>query len=287
MSKMIRQNRAKKNQEKGVKRVGAGLIDRVIDKLPFEVHVPSYQYCGPGTHLEKRLARGDPGINPLDAACKTHDIAYSAHKESSERSKADKLLQMEAIKRIFAKDASLGERAAAVGVAAAMKAKRTLSGNGLSKKRIGGGVGRKNMKKKQQISFPSLIKNAKLAIKQIKPDTIESAIKTAISATKQMKKGKCIREPRTIKLPSIKGGILPLIPVFAGLSALGSIVGSTASIVNAINQTKRGQRELEESKRHNQSMEEIAIGNKTGNGFYLRSNKKGNGYFLRMRPKNH
>lgn len=27
---------------------GKGIIDKIIDKLPFELHVPKYQYCGPG-----------------------------------------------------------------------------------------------------------------------------------------------------------------------------------------------------------------------------------------------
>lgn len=90
------------------------------------------KYCGPGTNLDKRLARGDSGINPLDSACKQHDIAYSKSKESKKRSEADKILQKEAQKRIFSKDASFGERVTALGVAAAMKAKRTLSGKGLS-----------------------------------------------------------------------------------------------------------------------------------------------------------
>lgn len=266
--------------KRGIKKVGTNIINRIIDKLPFELHVPSYQYCGPGTDLKKRLSRGDPGINPLDAACKTHDIAYSEHKETNERSTADKMLQKAALKRAFSKDASFGEKVVALGVAGTTKLKRKLTGKGLSK----------NIKKKKQnpqISFSSLIKNAKLAIKQSKPDTIHSAIKTAISTTKQNKKGKRIREPRTIKLPSVRGGVLPLVPIFAGLGALGSIIGSSAGIVNAIKQTRRGQMELDENKRHNQAMEAIAVGNKNGKGFYLHSNKKGNGYYLTMRPKNH
>ena len=32
---------------------------------------------GPGTHLEKCLKRGDPGINRLDRIAKQHDIDYS------------------------------------------------------------------------------------------------------------------------------------------------------------------------------------------------------------------
>lgn len=266
--------------KKGIKKVGANIINRFIDTMPFELHVPSYQYCGPGTNLEKRLARGDPGINPLDAACKKHDITYSEHKESSERSKADEMLQKEALKRAFSRNASLGERAVALGVAGAMKLKRKLSGKGLSKEM-------KKKKQNQYISFQSLIKNAKLAIKDSKPDTIRSAVETAISTTKQIKKGKRVREPRTIKLPSVKGGVLPLVPIFAGLGALGSIIGSSAGIVNAINQTRRGQMELDESKRHNQAMEAIAIGNEEGKGFYLHQNKNGSGYYLAVQPKNH
>lgn len=36
-----------KNMKRQLKR-GAGIIDTMIDKLPFELHVPKYQYCGPG-----------------------------------------------------------------------------------------------------------------------------------------------------------------------------------------------------------------------------------------------
>ena len=57
-------------------KTGKGFLNTAINKLPFEVHVPGYQFCGPGTNLKKRLARGDKGINPLDSACRTHDIAY-------------------------------------------------------------------------------------------------------------------------------------------------------------------------------------------------------------------
>ncbi|XP_029665449.1 uncharacterized protein LOC115236867 [Formica exsecta] len=47
-----------------------------------------YQFCGPGTHLETRLARGDRGINPLDAACREHDIAYSRCNDLGQRNRA-------------------------------------------------------------------------------------------------------------------------------------------------------------------------------------------------------
>lgn len=59
-----------------------------------------------------------------------------------------------------------------------------------------------------------------------------------------------------------------------------------AAIVNAINNTKNAQKELEENKRHNQSMEAIAIGSKTGKGFYLHPNKGGRGFYLAPYTKN-
>ena len=52
---------------------GSHIINNTIDKLPFEIHIPIYSYCGPGTDLQKRLNRNDPGINVLDEACKYHD----------------------------------------------------------------------------------------------------------------------------------------------------------------------------------------------------------------------
>lgn len=72
----------------------------------------------------KRLASGDEGKNPLDCACKTHDIAYYQSQNTDDRYLADTQLQAEAMKRMLSKDASLGERATAASVALAMKAKR-------------------------------------------------------------------------------------------------------------------------------------------------------------------
>lgn len=225
-----------------------------------------------GTHLEKRLARGDPGINQLDAACKQHDIAYAKHKDSDYRYIADGKLQELAMKRVFSKDASLGERATALAVSAAMKAKRTLS-------KIGKGF---KKKKSRSITFGKLIKDARIAIKKSKPASIQAAIKVAVKSVQKSKKGKCVKHPRTLKLPTVTGGVLPLIPIFAGLSALGSIVGSTSGIIRAINEYKDAQNQLEESKRHNRKIEAIAI----GKGFYLHPNKNGNGFYLKPHLKN-
>ena len=132
------------------KRRGCGLLNSAINALPFELHIPGYQFCGPGTRLEKRLARGDTGINPLDAACREHDIAYSRSKDLAKRHVADNILAKEARKRITAKDSTLGERAAAATVWAAMK----------TKTKIGMGMKTK-MKKKKTTTKKRILPTAK------------------------------------------------------------------------------------------------------------------------------
>ena len=69
---------------------GTGLdIQKWLGKTGIEFHWPGYQYMGPGTHLKKRLARGDPGINQLDRISKQHDIDYSTVKTLRNKWKAD------------------------------------------------------------------------------------------------------------------------------------------------------------------------------------------------------
>lgn len=124
--------KAKKQKQKQCQcqrlRIGNGFINTLIDHLPFELHLPSpsgrYNFCGPGTKLAKRLKRNDQGINELDNACKTHDIAYANSSDINERHKADKLLQKAAWKRVTSRDSGFPEKLAAIGVAGAMKIKR-------------------------------------------------------------------------------------------------------------------------------------------------------------------
>lgn len=140
-------------------RKGGGLINKLIDILPFETHIPGYRYCGPGTKLEERLKRGDPGINPLDEACKQHDISYSKNPETSERNKADLVLADEAWKRVTASDSSLAERIAAYGVTNTMKLKAKVGGGCQKKKKktfaswkkIGSGI-KKNKRGQKKIT---------------------------------------------------------------------------------------------------------------------------------------
>lgn len=138
------------------------IVNRAIDSLPIELHIPGgYQYCGPGTKLRERLARGDKGINKLDQACKDHDISYSKYSDSINRSVADRVLAEKAWQRVQSSDASLGEKAAALTVFSAMKAKKTIGGGGRGKrikkqKKRGGKIKRKRHVNKKKITLYGL-----------------------------------------------------------------------------------------------------------------------------------
>jgi len=177
-----------------------------------------YQYCGPGTNLKKRLARGDKGINPLDAACRDHDIAYDNSNSITDRNQADYILEQRAWDRFKSKDSSLKEKAVAWGVTTAMKAKR----------KIGAGCG-----------FKAAVKAAKNAIKKnIGEKNIMKLSKKCLAVARKTFKNKKTKVPRIISIPK-KGGVLPLIPIFAGLSALGALTGGVANVVKMAGEFKR------------------------------------------------
>lgn len=204
-----------------------GLMNKLINNLPFEAHIPGYRFCGPGTKLRKRLARGDVGVNPLDEACKKHDIQYSINKDNLEkRHEADRELAESAWKRVLADDSSLGEKAAAWAVTNVMKAKTKL---GMGRKKCKGAGRKKTVKTKKQ------------------------------------------------------GGFLPLIPaVLAGLSAVGALSSGAAGIAKAVNTSRSQAKELQELKRHNQTMEAIA----SGKGLMLKPYKAGAGKRRSTKKKN-
>lgn len=264
------------------------------------IYTGGYQFCGPGTKLQERLKNGQTGVNKLDSLCRKHDIAYSKHTSGPERKKADEILAKEAWNRVKAKDSSFGERLAALGVAGAMKAKSKF-GLGLkkrksktsTKRKVKRKVKRKGQKtlktKRKRTALHTAIETAKKMIREKQPDTLEKAVSIALSAARNVIKNENVKRNsdyfRVIPLPKEGkggkiGGVLPLIPIFAGLSALGALMGGSASIANAVISSKNAKKSLEEANRHNQTMEAIAIGrDKHGNGLYLRPYKNGLGLF--------
>lgn len=262
-------------------KTGRGIINSLINKLPIELHLPGYQYCGPGTKLEKRLKRGDPGINVLDAACKQHDISYSLNKSNLEaRHQADYVLEQKAWQRVNSEDASTGEKAAAWLVTNIMKGKRRF-GMGMKMKKMKVKKGKNRKSNNRKVAFGRAIRRAVHSSickdggnnKNIK--NIRKLAKAALLvARKSMKASggkRNITTPRIIPIPKV-GGILPLIPIFAGLSALGSLAGGAAGIVRAIKNVKNA--------RENKNFSDTTL-NVKGNGLHLKPYRKGLGLFLR------
>ncbi|KAI8124135.1 hypothetical protein CVS40_5184 [Lucilia cuprina] len=252
---------------------GKGLVNKFIDYLPVELHLPGYQFCGPGTKLNKRLLRGDKGINPLDSACRDHDIAYSENIDIDKRHQADRELAEKAWRRVKAKDSSLGEKINSYIVTNAMKAK------------VKFGMGMDGSKKKNKMCgkklFNNAIKAANIVLRKEKPEDINNAIKIArktIQKTFRGKKAKIII-PRIINVPKT-GGFLPLIPIITALGALGTLATGGSAIAKAVISTKNAKKQLEESVRHNKAMESISM----GKGLFLKPYKKGYGIFLPRRP---
>lgn len=262
---------------------GKGIVNSIINKLPIELHIPGYQYCGPGTKLKKRLARGDPGINLLDKACKEHDIAYSENKEDlSQRHSADQALLKKANERKLAADSSFGERTSAHLIEKIMKMK-TKFGMGCKVNQMRKNKSNMKKKKKKLPTFKKIVQSSKKVMEREKPDTLRKSIKLALDVARKesVKNKKLIRKPRVIPVPKT-GGILPLIPIFAGLSALGALSGGAAGIAKAVVTAKDAKNQLKENQRHNETMEAIAM----GRGVYLKPHKTGLGLFLEPNQKN-
>lgn len=285
---------------------GDGLFNKFLNsKFMPELHVPHFQYLGPFTNLEKRLARGDPGINPLDQAAKEHDIFYANHRDSKSRHLADQVLENKAWERVKASDSSVGEKVAAYLTTNAMKIKRKLGmGCSIKKKKIlsrvikkigGGCSGKQNLRKNKKktksmkqigrnLTFSSLVKKAKKSLKGTKAENIQDtpslhkAVETAISAIGS-RKGAVVKGfkrkngSRIIPIPKT-GGILPLIPILAGISKVGAIAGGASTIVNAI-------REIMSLRKNKDSS---SASKKIGEGMFLAPYRKGYGLFLSPQP---
>ena len=96
-----RRTRRRRQPRQRQKQRGGRAVDvqKWISKLGVEFHPPGYQYLGPGTKLDKRLKRGDPGKNRLDRIAKQHDIDYSKARNIRDKWKADEKM-VKAIDRL-------------------------------------------------------------------------------------------------------------------------------------------------------------------------------------------
>ena len=90
---MVNASHAEKTKTQFIKRdaTGGSFRNTLVNKLPFEMHLPGHNFTGPGTKLYKRLnPDGTPKewsipINRVDNAAYHHDLCYSKHDDTKTR----------------------------------------------------------------------------------------------------------------------------------------------------------------------------------------------------------
>ena len=71
--------------------VGKGVVNKLINNLPFEAHLPGHNFTGPGTKLNRRLNEDltpkpwSIPINRVDDSAYRHDICYAQNKDAKTR----------------------------------------------------------------------------------------------------------------------------------------------------------------------------------------------------------
>ena len=87
--------------------VGRGRINDLINKLPFEAHLPGHNFTGPGTKLNLRLNEDltpkewSKPINRVDEAAYHHDICYAKHKDTKTRNEVCDETMLGELKNIY------------------------------------------------------------------------------------------------------------------------------------------------------------------------------------------
>lgn len=124
-------------------------------------------------------------------------------------------------------------------------------------------------------TFKNIVSHTKKHIQKLKPKCKKVLMKVASETAQELASDFPIKLPRIIPVPKT-GGFLPLIPIFAGLSAAGSLAGGAAGIAKAVNDYRNAQKRLKEMERHNSKIESLCI----GKGLQLKPYKDGLGIFV-------
>jgi len=108
---------------------GKGLINKMINNLPFEFHLPGHNFTGPGTNLKKRLnsdltpKEWSKPYNRVDEAAMKHDICYSQNKDTKSR---NEICDKKMLKDLNIFNPTIRERIDRFIAGNSMKAKMTL-----------------------------------------------------------------------------------------------------------------------------------------------------------------
>lgn len=275
---------------------GKGVVNSLINHMPFQLHPMDYRFLGPGTHLDLNLEKGVAPIDKLDALALNHDKAYATSNDLSKRHEADKILQEGAWNRFLDPKASVKERGMAYLTTNAMKAKRFLGAGVKNKNKIRSSNYTKypvmlDDEEQQMIFHSKKPLKLKLGYERFLRTKVSVMSETFLPVTSyQMKKIKsAIHNKKSVEIKlSMKqinficknnkvGGFLPAIA--AALPAIAAVGSLISSAVNSYNNKKANDKLVQERIRHNKVMENNSkiINNSkgvTGNGLFEQLMKK-------------
>ena len=93
---------------------GGSLLNKALNDLPFEMHLPGHNFTGPGTKLKERLnpdltpKKGSEPIYRVDKAAYHHDICYLKNEDTVSRNTVCDKNMLKELKGIY--NPSLRER---------------------------------------------------------------------------------------------------------------------------------------------------------------------------------
>ncbi|KAK7573579.1 hypothetical protein V9T40_010770 [Parthenolecanium corni] len=275
-----------------------GILNSVIDSLPFPLHAPGTNYLGPGTPLAYNLRTGVKPTNKLDEAAMRHDIAYSLSKDLKDRHAADKILQKEAWARFKANDASKLEKLYGLATAGTMKLKRTLgAGMGSSGKRstvtyqkTAVNVDDADLARINNAIAQKSATTLTIRYKRTKNSVVgETSLPLTNSQVTRLKRAREKRRNVKINLSAAQiayltshnktGGFLP-VAALAAIPAIAAVGSFITGGVSAYNNKKANDRLIDEQIRHNKAMESL----NSGKGIYIYK-KPSTGAGVRKRKK--
>ncbi len=149
-----------------------------------------------------------------------------------------------------------------------------------------------NLTENQKKNLGKAIKNKQSLTFRLSKNSLNGDIPVLLTKSQKNNIDKAIKNKTGIdlklsnsQLQKLKkhGGFLPLLPlILGGLSAIGSLAAGGSQIAKAVNQAKTNEKQLEESKRHNELMESKLF---SGKGLYQKCKTcNGKGLFLGKSP---
>ena len=86
---------------------GGSLLNKFINNLPVEMHLPGHNFTGPGTKLKKRLnpdltpKKWSKPVNRVDKAAYHHDVCYLKNDDTATRNAVCDKNMLKALKGIY------------------------------------------------------------------------------------------------------------------------------------------------------------------------------------------